>query len=166
MSGDAARGMPRVLVLGVGNPIMSDDGVGQRLLEALEALTPVLDGVEYVDAGTLGLALLPRVECCDALLALDAALHGGAPGAVRVFEGVALDEFLRAARSSVHELGLRDLVDAARLTGALPARRALVGVQPGQVGWGTALSPAVAAAVPAAAAAARQVLERWLASPA
>ena len=166
MSGDAGPAASGVLVLGVGNPIMSDDGVGQRLLEALTALTPVLDGVEYIDAGTLGLALLPRVECCDALLALDAALHGGAPGAVRVFEGVALDEFLRSARSSVHELGLRDLVDAARLTGALPVRRALIGVQPERVGWGTMLSPAVAAAVPSAATAARQVLERWLASAA
>jgi hydrogenase maturation protease len=64
----------------------------------------------------------------------------------------------------VHELGLRDLLDAARLTDSLPARRALVGVQPGQLGWGMALSPPVAAAVPVAADAARQVLEAWLAA--
>jgi hydrogenase maturation protease len=63
----------RVLVLGVGNPLMSDDGVGQRLLEALARRAPALDGVEYVDAGTLGFTLLPRLEQADALLAIAAA---------------------------------------------------------------------------------------------
>jgi len=81
---------------------------------------------------------------------------------LRVYEGAQLDEFLKTARTSVHELGLRDLLDAARLTGSLPARRALVGVQPARLGWGTELSPAVEAALPAATAAARQLLEQWL----
>jgi len=161
---DAAPAASGVLVLGVGNPIMGDDGVGQRLLEALAARTPALDGVEFIDAGTLGLMLLPRVERCSALLALDAAQFDAGPGEVRVLEGDAFDGFLKAARSSVHELGLRDLVDAARLTGSLPQRRALVGVQPAQVGWGTSLSSPVEAAVPAAVQAARQVLERWTAA--
>ena len=161
MPGDAPAG-PRVLVLGVGNPIMSDDGVGQRLLQALAARAPALDGIEFLDAGTLGLVLLPRLERCAALLALDAAQLGGAPGELRVYEGAQLDEFLKTARTSVHELGLRDLLDAARLTGSLPARRALVGVQPARLGWGTELSPAVEAALPAATAAARQLLEQWL----
>ena len=164
MTRDAAPAASGVLVLGVGNPIMGDDGVGQRLLEALAARTPALDGVEFIDAGTLGLMLLPRVERCSALLALDAAQFDAGPGEVRVLEGDAFDGFLKAARSSVHELGLRDLVDAARLTGSLPQRRALVGVQPAQVGWGTSLSSPVEAAVPAAVQAARQVLERWTAA--
>lgn len=154
----------RVLVLGVGNPLMSDDGVGQRLLEALAGRVPALDDVEYVDAGTLGFMLLPRLEQSDALLALDAAQLGVAPGAVQVFEGEALDTFLCAPRCSAHELGLRDLLDAARLTGTLPARRALVGVQPAELGWGMELSAAVAAALPAATEAARRLLEDWLAA--
>jgi hydrogenase maturation protease len=150
-------------VLGVGNPLMSDDGVGQRLLAALAASQPALDGVEYLDAGTLGFLLLPRIEQCDALLVLDAAQLESVPGEVRLFEGAALDAFLRAPRCSVHEIGLRDLLDAARLTGALPARRAMIGVQPGRLGWGEALSPAVEAAVTVAVEAARGVLEDWLA---
>jgi hydrogenase maturation protease len=153
-----------VLVIGVGNPIMSDDGVGQRLLEVLAARLPTLDGVEYLDAGTLGFMLLPRVEQCRALLALDAANLDREPGAVQVFEDEALDAFVRTPRCSVHELGLRDLLDAARLTDSLPTRRALVGVQPEQLGWGTVLSAPVAAAVPAAVDAARQLLEAWLAA--
>jgi len=85
--------------------------------------------------------LLPRVEQCDALLALDAANLGECPGKLRVLEGEAFDEFVRLPRCSVHELGLRDLLDAARLpahcrrgacwsacsrngsTGAWPSRR-------------------------------------------
>ena len=164
MSASHAPPGTRVLVVGVGNPLMSDDGVGQCLLEALAERLPALAGVEYLDAGTLGFMLLQRVEQCDALLALDAANLGSEPGEVRVFEGEALDAFLRAPRCSVHELGLRDLLDAARLTDSLPARRALVGVQPGQLGWGMALSAPVAAAVPVAVDAARQVLEAWLAA--
>lgn len=163
MSPEAGPASTRVLVIGVGNPLMSDDGVGQRLLAALAALAPVADGVEFLDAGTIGFMLLPRVEQCDALLALDAANLDAAPGEVRVFEGEALDAFVRQPRCSVHELGLRDLLDAARLTGSLPARRALVGVQPERLGWGMALSPSVEAALPIAAAAAAGILERWLA---
>jgi len=163
VSPEAGPASTRVLVIGVGNPLMSDDGVGQRLLAALAARSPLPDGVEFLDAGTIGFMLLPRVEQCDALLALDAANLDAAPGEVRVFEGEALDEFVRQPRCSVHELGLRDLLDAARLTGALPARRALVGVQPERLGWGMALSPAVEAALPAATEAAAAILGRWLA---
>jgi hydrogenase maturation protease len=64
----------------------------------------------------------------------------------------------------VHELGLHDLLDAARLTGALPVRRALVGVQPERLGWGMTLSPPVEAALPAAVESAASLLERWLAA--
>lgn len=151
----------RTLVLGVGNPLMSDDGVGQRLLAELASLQPPLSGVDYVDAGTLGFLLLPRIEDCAALLVLDAARLGGAPGEVREFNGSGMDEFLKSASCSVHEIGMRDLLDAARLTATLPAWRALVGVQPGRVDWGETLSPPVAAAIPAAAALARGILERW-----
>ncbi len=153
-----------MLVIGVGNPLMSDDGVGQRLLEALAARATPHAQVEFLDAGTLGFMLLPHVEQCDALLALDAANVGGAPGEWRVVEGADFDEFVRQPRCSVHELGLHDLIDAARLTGALPARRALVGIQPERLGWGMVLSPAIEAALPAAVEAAASLLERWLAA--
>ena len=164
MSADPAPTGTRVLVIGVGNPLMSDDGVGQRLLEALAARATPDDRVEFLDAGTLGFMLLPRVEQCDGLLALDAADVGGAPGDLRIFEDEDFDAFVRRPRCSVHELGLHDLLDAARLMGALPARRALVGVQPERLGWGMALSPPVEAALPAAVEAAAGVLERWLAA--
>ncbi len=154
-----------ILVLGVGNTLMRDDGVGVRLLEALAAADPVPRGVEYLDAGTLSFLLLPRIEDCDALLLLDAAHLGTHPGDVRCLEGESMDEFLRTARCSVHEVGVRDLLDVARLTGHLPDRRAFVGVQPLETGWGDSLSPPVAAALPVAADNARAIVSRWVASP-
>ena len=151
----------RTLVLGVGNPLMSDDGVGLRVLEALSGRQPALDDVDYLDAGTLSLLLLPRFEHCDALLVLDAAQLGGAPGELRVLHGADMDIFFRNARGSVHEVGIRDLLDAARLTGTLPSRRAFVGVQPQRVTIGSALSPSLYASIAPATAQARAILEAW-----
>ena len=151
----------RTLVLGVGNPLMSDDGVGLRVLEALSGQQPALDDVDYLDAGTLSLLLLPRFEHCDALLVLDAAQLGGSPGDLRVLHGADMDAFFRNARGSVHEVGIRDLLDAARLTGTLPSRRAFVGVQPQRVAIGSSLSPSLHASIAPAAAHARAILEAW-----
>lgn len=148
-------------MLGIGNPLMSDDGVGLRVLEALAAHPPALPGVEYVDAGTLSFLLLPRIESASALLVLDAARLGLAPGAVRSFTGQAMDDFLRGASVGVHDVGLRDLLDAARLTDALPDRRALVGVQPEAIGWGTELSATVQRSVHPAVLRAREILDSW-----
>ncbi len=156
--------MSPFLVLGVGNTLMSDDGVGVRLLEQLRSTAPSMPGVEYVDAGTLSFILLPRIQACDALLVLDAAHLGETPGAVRALAGPDMDEFLRTARCSVHEVGLRDLLDLARLTDSLPERRAFIGIQPKEVGWGESLSAEVAAAVPRAMRHALSLLGQWSAT--
>jgi hydrogenase maturation protease len=152
---------PSVLVLGVGNTLMSDDGAGVRLMERLRDIAPALPAVSYLDAGTLSFVLLPRIQESEALLVLDAARFDAPAGTTRAFSGEAMDAFLQGARCSVHEVGIRDLLDLARLTGTLPVRRAFVGIQPGETGWGESLSPAVEAALPAAAATARRLLEGW-----
>jgi len=154
-----------ILVLGVGNILMSDDGVGIRLMERLRDLEPPLPGVEYMDAGTLSFVLLPQIQACDALLILDAARLGEPPGTWRLLRDDAMDDFLRTARCSVHEVGIRDLLDMARLTESLPSRRAFLGIEPGETGWGEALGAEVGAALPAAVAAARALLEEWSALP-
>lgn len=161
MAAPASSPASHILVLGVGNTLMRDDGTGVRLMDSLAALQPTLPAVEYVDAGTLSFLLLPMIERCDALLVLDAAHLGGEPGGVRSFEGDAMDQFLLTARCSVHEVGVRDLLDIARLTGHLPQRRAFVGIQPLEVGWGNELSAPVARSLPVAAQTARSILSRW-----
>jgi hydrogenase maturation protease len=83
---------------------------------------------------------------------------------MRALTGPDMDEFLRTARCSVHEVGIRDLLDLARLTDSLPERRGFIGIQPKQVGWGDLLSQEVAAAVPGAVAKARSLLVEWSAT--
>ena len=153
--------MHPILVLGVGNTLMSDDGVGVRLMQRVQALQPHPD-IRYLDAGTLSFILLPDIQACSALLVLDAAQLGEPPGAIRSLAGAEMDDFLRTARCSVHEVGIRDLLDLARLTGTLPGKRGFIGVQPATTGWGESLSPEVASALPGAAVRARDLLGTWL----
>jgi len=147
-----------LLVLGLGNRLLTDDGIGPAVLDMLRD-RPI--AARLCDGGTVGLALLPLVEDADALIVLDAAHFSGAPGAVRVFLGPDMDAQAGRAANTVHEAGLADILSAARLSGVLPERRALVGVQPEHTGWGLAPTPAVAAAAPRACAEAIALIQRW-----
>ena len=106
---------------------------------------------------------MPEIEAATALIVVDAANFGGAPGDVRVFDADAMDVQLGAAKSSAHELALADLIGAARLSGSLPERRALVGIAPSAVEWGLEPTPEVAASIPLACAEIESLIERWAA---
>ena len=148
------------LILGVGNTLLSDDGAGVHVAKRLQD-AGVAGGVRVLDAGTLGFALLPEVQDCSALIVVDAAREGLAPGSVTVREGAAMDAFVCRRGRSVHDVGIADLLAMARLSGQLPARRALVGIEPAAVEWGTVCTPAVAEALPVAMARVRGLLEQW-----
>ena len=151
----------RALVLGFGNVLLSDDGAGVRLVEQLKSeLGPI--AAEFVDGGTLSFSLLPYVEATDSLLVIDAGDIHRPPGTTLLLEDTAMDAFLSSARRrSVHEVGLIDLLDMARLGDYLPRRRALLCIQPGRIDWSEQLSAPVERAVPRAALQAAALLERW-----
>ncbi|MFN8465511.1 MAG: HyaD/HybD family hydrogenase maturation endopeptidase [Caldilineaceae bacterium] len=153
-----AKGKP-TLVIGLGNPLMGDDGVGLVVLDQLAAQS-FAPPVEFVDGGTWGLALLPDVERAGALLLLDAVNGAGAPGTVYVLGAEEIPRFL-AAKLSPHQVDVRELLALAELRGALPPELGVVGVQPAATAYGDGLSPAAAAAVEAAATAACAVLSGW-----
>jgi len=99
---------------------------------------------------------------CEGLLVIDAAELGSAPGTVRSFEGEEMDRFLGENRkSSVHEVGLLDLMSISRLTEHWPQRRALIGVQPALIEWGESLSPLVAASLPEICSTASNIIKRF-----
>jgi hydrogenase maturation protease len=152
-----------MLVLGIGNTLRSDDGAGVRIIEILQshASGETPEEIVFLDGGTLGLSLLPQIENASALIAADAAETGSAPGTVHVFEGEAMDAQLGGKKRTVHEVALADLLTAAALTGHLPARRALVTVQPASTAWGLELTAPVSAAIPAACEAVLSVIGRW-----
>ncbi len=150
------------VVLGVGNTLLSDEGVGVHVVERLRRDHPDLDAVEYVDGGTLSFTLAGPMAEADQLIIIDAAELKAVPGTVTLFENEAMDDYLgRGKRRSVHEVSLLDLLSIAHLTDSLPARRALIGIQPQELGWGDGPSPAVAAAIPAACGMTLELIRKW-----
>jgi len=161
LAAPAGPGPPTALVLGIGNVLLSDDGAGVKLVERL-CCELGADAANFVDGGTLGFSLLSYIESANSLLVIDAAELEGLPGTVSLFEGLAMDRFLASVRRrTVHEVGLIDLLDMARLQGCLPSRRALLCIQPSRIEWSETLSAPVAQAMPAAGRQAQALLQRW-----
>ena len=153
---------PHILVLGLGNTLLSDEAVGVRVVEYLTGW-PEADRADLrlMDGGTMGLSLTVAIEDAAALIVVDAANLEGPAGQVVVFEGTDMDAFLRNRGRSPHDIGFDDIMDALRLRQAVPERRALIGIQPGHVGVGETLTRSVAEAVPVAAETISHLLTRW-----
>jgi hydrogenase maturation protease len=153
-----------ILVLGLGNTLLTDDGAGVLVVMRLQQAANVPDRVSLLDGGTLSFSLLSDITDATGLVVVDAARMGLPPGTVRCFEDDSMDRFLlRNGQCSVHEVGLAELLDMARLQDCLPVRRALVAVQPGSTEWGPEPTAAVAAALPRAMACVRSRVDAWLA---
>jgi hydrogenase maturation protease len=145
------------VVLGVGNVLLRDDGVGVRVVRELGRLTEqdpraVPGGTHLVDGGTLGLNLLQAVRGARSLLLVDAVNLGRAPGAIVVLRG---DAVATAGGGGTGSGGVGELLSMSRLMGWLPDPVTLLGIQAGDTGVGVGLSPDVEAAVPAAVELAR-----------
>ena len=158
---------PKFIVLGIGNTLMSDDGVGIHVvneLQRIQACSAALNAnVQILDGGTLGYLLIDRISDADGLVIVDAANLGAAAGTVRLLEGMEIERYLdENPSSSVHEVGLIDLLQMMSLNDSQPRLRAMVGIQPATIDWGTEMSPAVAASVSAAGELVASILHRWL----
>ena len=153
----------RVLVLGLGNILLTDEGAGVHVVNRLAREQAHRDDIEFIDGGTLSFTLAGAIGDHEALIVVDTAALGGVPGTIRVFEGDAMDHFVSTGgKTSVHEVSLSDLLAVTLLEGRLPKRRALVGIQPQNFDWGDFPDAAVAAAIPAACAAVMEIVDRWL----
>jgi hydrogenase maturation protease len=152
--------MKKTLVLGLGNILLSDEGVGVRVVERLQERYEFPPDVELLDGGTLGMDLLAYVEAADRLLVLDALDMGAEPGTLGHLEGEEVPAFL-SIKISPHQMGLSDLLAAARLREVYPEEIVLLGVQPAVIDVGLELSPVVAAQVDALVDKAVAELHRW-----
>jgi len=139
---------PRFAVLGLGNRIQGDEALGAIVVERLHGELPasLAGSVELIDGGTVGLGLLPYLEDLDGLVVVDVVDHAAAPGSLVDME---IDP-LRPAEGpmGVHELGAAELLGALLITGRLPRRVRVIGLQPDRIGMGTELSPALASQLP------------------
>ncbi len=154
-----ARG-DKTLLLGVGNLILSDEGVGIRVIERLQEEYQLPEEVQVLDGGTLGLNLLYYLEGVRRLLIVDAVETGREPGSLVRLEGDDVPAFL-SVKMSPHQIGVPDMLFAARLKDIYPAEVVLWGVQPGVLDVGLELSPPVAAQVGPLVDRVREELARW-----
>ena len=129
------------LVVGVGNSLMTDDGIGIAALERLREEWELDPEIELVDC-PWPLTLLPAVEASSGLLLLDAIDAKRAPGTVIELEGDEIPRYLDT-KLSPHQVGVRELLALCSLRGCLPARTAALGIQPAVIELGTELSPIV-----------------------
>jgi hydrogenase maturation protease len=151
--------MARALVLGVGNILMQDEGVGVRTLEWLQAHYASPE-VELIDGGTMGLDLLHYLEGIDHLLILDAVEAGKAPGEITILREDDVPAFL-SMKISPHQIGVQDLLATAQLLGYTPPEVVILGVQPDHLSVGLEMSPAVTAQVGPLGNLALSQLEEW-----
>jgi hydrogenase maturation protease len=153
-----------VTVLGVGNILLQDEGLGVRAVEHLSAHYSLPEDVRLVDGGALGLNLLPLIEDTRALLIIDAIQANREPGTLVRLEGEDISSAL-ALKMSMHQVGLRELLGVSALRQTLPSRLVFWGMQPASIGWGLELSPAVAAGLAELVEEAVRELRSWGVAP-
>jgi hydrogenase maturation protease len=137
----------RLLVLGLGNVLLEDDGVGTAAVAELVARYDPPEGVRVLDGGTLGLSLLPYLEDADNAILVDAIRTDAPPGTLVRMDGDDVAPAV-ATRLSPHQVGVADLLDGARWLDRYPRRLVLLGLVPGSIELNVGLSPSVEPAIP------------------
>jgi len=147
------------VVIGVGNTILSDEGVGVHAARLLQSDPRVPAGVTILDGGTIGIELVPYASDASRVLLLDAMNSGSAPGTLARMMGK--DLLGTTGGWSAHQLGVADLIAALFLVSTNPQDIVVLGVQPANTDWGTSLSPEVQASLVPLVDAALAQLQLW-----
>jgi hydrogenase maturation protease len=146
---------PRILVAGLGNLLLKDDGVGVHAVRALQLDPP--PGALIVEVGTAVLDALHLLEWADKILAVDAMAAGGAPGTAYCF-GIG-DVSQSDVRASLHELSLINALHMVNRNA--PPDIVLLGMEPETIDYGLELSPPVAGSLPRLTSAVREIVDCW-----
>jgi len=145
---EAALSGSNVLVIGMGNVLMQDEGIGVRAVEELERRFYIPSGVEVVDGGTTGMELFEPMRHCQKLIVADAVNTGSAPGALVRIANDEINAFFQTKLSN-HQLGLADLLALLKLKGEMPAHVVIIGMVPHLLENRLGLSPAAEAGLDA-----------------
>jgi hydrogenase maturation protease len=148
------------VVIGLGNPLMCDDGIGLAALERLAGEWQFDPPVELVDGGTWGLNLLPTIESAGRVLLLDAIDVGAAPGTTVTLQRNELPRLLQL-KVSPHQIAVSEVLALAELRGTLPTGTVALGLQPERVELAAALSATCDTALDALIDIAIAQLEAW-----
>jgi hydrogenase maturation protease len=133
---------PKFILIGLGNILLRDEGVGVHAVEALRKNFDFPEDVRLLDGGTLGLDLLPFIEGMEKILFIDAVDLRKEPGTIAIIEDEDLPSFL-APKLSLHQVGLSDLLFASSFMGMRPSKITLIGIQPHKIEVGLTLSATV-----------------------
>ena len=150
----------RKVVLGLGNLLNRDEGLGVQALKILDAQLGAQPGLELLDGGVLGLNLLMIVEECSHLLILDA-VNVGKPAGVVVELRKEQIPLYAGVKLSQHQVTFQEVLGLANVRGHLPEHLHLVGIQPEDLSIGLELSATVEEALPEVVNRARRVLADW-----
>lgn len=142
-----ASAAQKVVILGVGNFLMRDEGLGVHAVMALEQGYDFPESVRCVDGGTSTQELLGDLEDLDHLIVLDAVASGSEPASLIRLEGDSVPHAF-TTKFSPHQIGIADLLALLTFTGHAPKRVLLLGIEPAILELGMVLSPKVAARVP------------------
>lgn len=150
---------PRILVLGIGNILLTDEGVGVRVIEALRTSFDFSDNVLLMDGGTLGFGLLDSIMEADSLLVIDAVCAASPPGTVHRLTDNDLHRSL-SGNNSLHDVGLAEALTAALMLDKRPDV-VILGIEPENINnWRTGLTPTIERRIPDLVAAALCEVER------
>lgn len=153
--------MSQSTVLGVGNILHSDEGVGIRAVNYLQDHYSNDSNMCFLDGGTLGFILFDYLHNDTNLIIIDAMQLKAPAGSIRCLVGDEIELYFNHSSVSVHEIGIIDLLAMARLSGTLPKQRALIGIQPQTLAWGEQLSAEVKAVLPNVAKITDALLSDW-----
>jgi hydrogenase maturation protease len=136
----------KIMVAGIGNVLMSDDGFGPKVIELLQN-KPLSELVEVRDMGTAGLTIATELEGFDIVIFVDSMDINGEPGNLQQveidLETIEASEAAELSKLTVHEVGLEGLLKFSKAIGTLPSRVFIVGCRPEKLGFGFGLSPSV-----------------------
>ncbi len=131
---------PKILVLGVGNILLKDEGVGVKTVEKLRAEYSFSANVELMDGGTLGMVLMEPIMEFDRLIVVDAVVNGGEPGTLYRLAGVEMGKSV-AFKNSMHQTDLLETLATCKVLGNCP-EAVVIGMEPKEFDpWGTELTP-------------------------
>lgn len=139
--------MGRKLVVGIGNLLLKDEGVGVHAIRALEKRSLPPD-VELIDGGTAGADLLPYLSGAEKIIIVDALRGGGEPGAVYCLTPEDCEPQVEGAAFSLHDLGILAVLKDLELLEGRKTPVLIIGVEPKELDWGMELTPEVAASLP------------------
>lgn len=148
------------VVLGVGNPLMGDDGLGITAVAQLRDRWDTAPDLTIVDGGTWGMNLLPMIEQARRLLIIDAIDRGLEPGSRVVLERDEIPRYFGRTLSP-HQLDLREVLALAELRGNLPRETVAMGIQPDRLELSLDLSSVVAASLPSLVSDVDELLRAW-----